>query len=72
MIVAKTKMVHIPETCKKCPMAKNEFGDWGVTFAPKRCLLTGRDCPQEKKPSGNTGYGMPTWCPLMDIDLLEE
>lgn len=64
MIVAKTKTARIPETCKKCSMAQNEYGYWGVTCAPKRCLLTGRECPQEKKPSGNIGYGKPNWCPL--------
>lgn len=64
MIVAKTKMKRIPETCKKCSMAENEYGAWGVACAPKRCLLTGRDCPQEKKLSGNVGYGKPDWCPL--------
>lgn len=65
MIVAKTKMVRVPETCKKCSKAIDDVqGKW--------CSLTGNFCPHEKKPSGNTGYGMPTWCPLMDIDFLED
>lgn len=72
MIVAKTKMVRIPETCKKCSMAEGEFINCESPGIYKRCTLTGILCPKEKKESGNIGYGMPTWCPLMDIDLLDE
>lgn len=67
MIVAKTKMVRIPDTCKKCPF-KEVVGNNCKSY----CTLTGHICPTEKKESGNIGYGMPTWCPLMDIDLIEE
>lgn len=67
MIVAKTKMVRIPETCKKCS-ARRIDNQFNVSY----CNFTGKECPLEDKRNGNIGYGMPTWCPLMDIDLLED
>lgn len=70
MIVAKTKMVRIPETCKKCSLS--EVRHYGFLDTDRYCGITKRMCPTVKKQSGNIGYGMPTWCPLMDIDLLEE
>lgn len=67
MIVAKMNMKKLPETCKKC---HNKITVRNATAA--RCQFTGRLCPTEKKESGNVGYGMPSWCPLMDINLLED
>lgn len=65
MIVTKTKMKKIPKTCKTCPFKRYAFGCC-------YCLFTGLNCPTEKKESGNVGYGMPDWCPLMEIKLIEE
>lgn len=64
MIVAKLNMKKLPETCKKCHKKVS------IKNGPTHCRLTGRPCPTEKKESGNVGYAMPDWCPLMDIDLL--
>lgn len=70
MIVAKTNMKKLPKTCKSCKFKNTYFQ--GYIAAGATCDLTGRECPTEKKESGNVGYGMPDWCPLMDIDLLED
>lgn len=64
MIFAKTKMKRIPETCKKCSMARNYVGD-----DEKWCSVTGYCCPKEKKQSGNVGYGKPDWCPLIELEI---
>lgn len=62
MIVAKTKMTCIPETCKKCSLA--DVKHFGFHGTERYCGITKRVCPVEKKPSGNMGYGKPNWCPL--------
>lgn len=67
MIVVKTKMKQIPESCRKCSF-KQVLNNNCMAY----CAITGRDCPAEKKPSGNVGYGMPSWCPLMDIELIDD
>lgn len=73
MIVAKTKMKRIPETCKKCSFAKIEYaGNEFYTSKDRYCKITGYECPIGTKPSGNVGYGMPSWCPLMDIELIDD
>lgn len=70
MIVAKTKMKKIPENCKKCSISySNEFS--GGVY-DRVCRIKHRICPKEKKTSGNVGYGIPSWCPLMYIELIEE
>lgn len=69
MIVAKTKMKRIPDTCKKCGFS-NFYPE--MRYEGKYCKITGYDCPMETKPSGNVGYGKPNWCPLMDIEFIEE
>lgn len=70
MIVAKTNMKKIPATCKDCKFKTTYFQ--GYLSCGATCDLTGRECHTEKKPSGNVGYGMPSWCPLMDIELIKE
>lgn len=67
MIVAKLNMKKLPETCKKCPN-KIVLDDG----CKAKCSITGYYCPTEKKPSGNVGYAMPSWCPLMDIYFPED
>lgn len=66
MIVAKTRMKKIPKTCKDCPLSIVQF-DWG-NLSHRICGINSKDCPQEKKPSGNYGYGKPCWCPLVEIE----
>lgn len=70
MIVAKTKMKRIPETCKKCSMSCVE--KYVSVDSDRFCILNGRECPKEIKPSGNVGYGKPNWCHLMDIELIDD
>lgn len=63
MIVAKTKMTRLPETCKKCSLSQVEH--YGFCDTERYCGITNRACPTEKKQSGNVGYGKPDWCPLI-------
>lgn len=71
MIVAKTKMEHMPENCKKCSIRETRFfKELGHTEGV--CGAKHRICPREKKESGNVGYAMPSWCPLMDIYFPED
>lgn len=65
MIVAKTKMKRIPDTCKKCSLSVVQQYGFGNT--DRVCCVNGYVCPLETKPSGNVGYTKPTWCPLMEI-----
>jgi hypothetical protein len=58
-IVAKTRMKGIPKTCKVCSISY--IDPWGE----RCCGINKRDCPVEVKPSGNVGYGKPSWCPLV-------
>lgn len=63
MIVAKTKLKKIPKTCKECSISKS---DWDTRI----CGINGKECPVERKPSGNIGYCKPGWCPLVEIESL--
>lgn len=64
MIVAKTKMRKIPETCTKCSIAIVVHGGWNDSY--RVCGATGKDCPWKALPSGNYGYAKPDWCPLIE------
>ena len=63
MIVAKTRMKRIPDTCKRCSASYPTGG------GDKACELTWYICPTETAPSGNTRYVKPDWCPLMEIGV---
>lgn len=64
MIVAKTKMKRIPDTCKRCSASYLDEYD---CYEGRVCNLTGYICPVETTPSGNIRYVKPDWCPLMEI-----
>ena len=62
MIVAKTRMKRIPKTCKECSISV-------VTYWEDRvCGINQKECPVERKPSGNIGYCKPGWCPLVEVE----
>lgn len=66
MIVAKTKMKKIPESCNKCSLARIEYSHWNDT--QRYCWITKKDCPMEKSEHGNWKYTRPDWCPLMEVE----
>lgn len=70
MIVATTKMEKMPKSCKKCSLRETRTFECGIVEGV--CGAKHRICQKEKKPSGNVGYGMPDWCPLMDIYFPED
>ena len=61
MIVAKTRMKKMPETCKQC-----HYMTTHIATGEEICRITRTFCPWEKKPNGMFGLGKPDWCPLMD------
>lgn len=60
MIVAKTKMKKIPDSCNKCGLKT-------YSFEGTRCFITGKVCPMEKSEHGNWRYTHPNWCPLIEV-----
>lgn len=67
MIVAKTKMKRIPDTCKKCSVSYVYYDS--PIDSTRCCRITSYECPTETAPSGNTRYVKPDWCPLMEIEV---
>ena len=62
MIIAKTKMRKIPESCGKCGISM-VFRFNGVDR--RICPVMRRDCPMEKcAQNGCMKYTKPAWCPL--------
>lgn len=60
MIVAKTKMKKIPESCNKCGFSTYSY-DYRVCF-----FETNKICPMVRTENGNKKYTRPEWCPLME------
>lgn len=68
MIIIKTKMKKIPDTCKKCPYScvHHEYYDATGT---RYCVINGKALPMEYvKEKRNWCYIKPDWCPLEEID----
>ena len=62
MIVAKTKMKKIPESCNKCVFSK-------LNYDYRTCFISGdRLCPMKRCENGNKKYTRPKWCPLMEVE----
>lgn len=61
MIVAKTKMKKIPESCKDCAFSKYMY-DYRIC-----AFESGRICPMVRTKNGNKKYIRPKWCPLMEV-----
>lgn len=66
MIYAKTKMKKIPKTCKDCAISIVQFVTPINSY--RICSINSKNCPMEKKQSGNYGYTKPNWCPLVCIE----
>lgn len=64
MIVAKTMLKKMPETCKQC-IFRTQYRGFGEDI----CGIDGALCPWEKKPNGMFGLGKPEWCPLIDAEV---
>jgi len=62
MIVAKTRLRKIPETCTACNLSRKV---WGSKFCGPRC----RFVPVVKKKGQRPHYEKPEWCPLMEVEL---
>lgn len=62
MIVAKTRIKKIPDTCKKCALSYIPRGT-----NERVCVVTQICCPSETRPSGNKAYCRPRWCPLIEL-----
>lgn len=65
MIVAKTKMKKIPESCKECSVSRVEY----YTFVDTQrfCGITKNECPKKRSENGNLKYIRPKWCPLVEV-----
>lgn len=61
MIVAKTRMKKIPESCKDCKFSTTEYGG-------RCCRIAIRFCPMKQSEHKNWKYFKPDWCPLIEID----
>ena len=61
MIIAKTRMRTIPQTCKTCSISY--FDGWGE----KCCGINHKECPFEVTAGGRIAYGKPHWCPLVEV-----
>jgi hypothetical protein len=62
MIVVKTRLRRIPNTCATCSISY--IDPWGLRV----CGVNKKECPEEVKPSGRIGYGKPSWCPLAKVE----
>lgn len=61
MIVAKTRLRKMPQSCRKCSLSiVDSWTDDRV------CSITHRLCPLELR-NGHIGYAKPEWCPLMEV-----
>ena len=70
MIVSKTKLKKIPETCKGCKFSEVVDNLYGLNSG-RVCSITGILCPIEKSPHGNAKYGKSKYCPLVEIEINE-
>ena len=62
MIVAKTNLKKIPETCNKCKFSKhNKY------FDNRCCILLNKYCNKIRSNSGNLMYIRLKDCPLIDV-----
>lgn len=61
MIVAKTKMKKIPESCNKCNLS---YADLYGRF----CRIQNKLCPMEQSEHKNWKYTRPDWCPLQEVE----
>ena len=70
MIVAKTSLKKIPESCTKCKLSFFHTGRWGSTA--RRCgLFPERELPYKFVPERkNWCYIKPTWCPLKEVEKI--
>ena len=62
MIVAKTNLKKIPETCNKCKFSKHD-----KYFDIKQYTLLDKRCNKIQSNSGNWMYTRLKDCPLIDI-----
>lgn len=68
MIIIKTKMKRIPDTCTKCPysLVNHDCCDYE---GDRYCVTNGYSIPMEYvKEKRNWCYIKPDWCPLEEID----
>ena len=68
-IYVKTRLKKIPKTCKECHLSTTEL--YGYDFE-RVCIVTRKECPVEKKASGNWGYCKPSWCPLVEARCCDD
>lgn len=64
MIVAKTKMKKIPESCNKCDLSIYNIQEWSAS--KRYCAITEKTCPMKKTSEGEWKHVRPKWCPLME------
>lgn len=60
MIVAKTEMGNMPESCRECILGDYTTECWADIF--RFCQVAGRALPH------NYTCARPGWCPLKEID----
>lgn len=61
MIVAKTKMKKIPESCNKCALSY-------IGMNGRFCKIEKAMCPMERSEHKNLKYTRPDWCPLQEVE----
>lgn len=65
MIVAKTRMKKIPESCNKCKLSY-------VDLHGRFCRVNASMCPMERSEHKNLKYIRPDWCPLIEMKHIAE
>lgn len=65
MIIIKTKLSKIPNSCGKCPFSIPEgFSCYDSNIF---CAITKKDCPFDKTVEGEKKYKKADWCPIVEI-----
>lgn len=65
MIVAKTRMKNIPNTCKKCSLSNIVRLPLNESY--RVCAITGYACPTVIASNGCMSYKKPKDCPLIEM-----
>lgn len=66
MIVAKTRMKRIPDTCKKCSLSN--IVKLPLNESYRVCGITGYDCPTVIASNGCYTYKKSKDCPLIEME----
>ena len=61
MIVAKTRLQKMPQSCRKCSLSTVD--SW---TGDRVCNIKHRLCPLEVR-NGHVSYAKPEWCPLVEV-----